>query len=211
MLRAGAALSGARSKRSGGDVKKVYLAGPEVFAPNAKELGAWKTEICTRYGLAGVFPSHVVNLDPAMPRPAQGLHIFDVLERTMRACDGAIVNMTPFHGPSADVGTAYEMGFMTALRLPLFAYTNVPELLTERITAFLGGEVTRHPSGDLRSDDGMEVEEFGLVDNPMLDGCVRRSTDILVVASAPADRRYQDLGGFEQCVRAAARWFEEHP
>jgi nucleoside 2-deoxyribosyltransferase len=35
-----------------------------------------------------------------------------------------IVNLTPFLGPSADVGSAYEMGFMRTLGRPIFAYSN---------------------------------------------------------------------------------------
>ena len=34
----------------------------------------------------------------------------------MQGCDAMIVNLTPFRGPSADVGSAYEMGFMRGAR-----------------------------------------------------------------------------------------------
>ena len=37
--------------------KRVYLAGPEVFLSNAREIGALKRAICERYGLVGVFPA----------------------------------------------------------------------------------------------------------------------------------------------------------
>jgi nucleoside 2-deoxyribosyltransferase len=33
----------------------VYLAGPEVFLPNVREIGARKRAICERHGLVGVF------------------------------------------------------------------------------------------------------------------------------------------------------------
>ena len=36
--------------------KRVYLAGPEVFLTNAREIGARKRVICERHGLVGVFP-----------------------------------------------------------------------------------------------------------------------------------------------------------
>ena len=54
----------------------------------------------------------------------QGLAISRAMERVMQGCDAMIVNLTPFRGPSADVGSAYEMGFMRALGRPIFAYTN---------------------------------------------------------------------------------------
>ncbi len=37
--------------------KRVYLAGPEVFLSNAREIGALKRAICERHGLVGVFPA----------------------------------------------------------------------------------------------------------------------------------------------------------
>ena len=36
---------------------RVYLAGPEVFLSNAREIGALKRAICERHGLVGVFPA----------------------------------------------------------------------------------------------------------------------------------------------------------
>ena len=104
---------------------RVYLAGPEVFLANAREVGARKRAVCVRHGLVGVFPGdHEDDCDPALPPAERGLSISCGIERIMRTCDAAIVNLTPFRGPSADVGSAYEMGFMRALGLPIFAYSN---------------------------------------------------------------------------------------
>jgi nucleoside 2-deoxyribosyltransferase len=58
------------------------------------------------------------------------------MERVMQTCDAMIVNLTPFRGPSADVGSAYEMGFMRALGRPIFAYSNDSRLFVERVRAF---------------------------------------------------------------------------
>ncbi len=33
---------------------RIYLAGPEVFLANAREIGVRKRAICTQYGLTGV-------------------------------------------------------------------------------------------------------------------------------------------------------------
>jgi nucleoside 2-deoxyribosyltransferase len=35
---------------------KIYLAGPDVFLPDAVELGRAKVELCAAYGLTGLFP-----------------------------------------------------------------------------------------------------------------------------------------------------------
>jgi nucleoside 2-deoxyribosyltransferase len=45
---------------------RVYLAGPEVFLSNAREIGAFKRAICERHGLVGIFPADEEDdFDPA--------------------------------------------------------------------------------------------------------------------------------------------------
>jgi nucleoside 2-deoxyribosyltransferase len=99
--------------------KRIYLAGSEVFLATARDIGARKRAICERHGLVGVFPGDEEEpCDPALSPAEQGLAISRAMERVMRRCDAMIVNLTPFRGPSADVGSAYEMGFMRALDRP---------------------------------------------------------------------------------------------
>jgi nucleoside 2-deoxyribosyltransferase len=120
--------------------KRIYLAGSDVFLADAREIGDRKRVICTDDGLVGVFPSDEEGgprpaagggrgrparaCDSALPLREQGLAISRAMERAMHSCDAMVVNLTPFRGPSADVGSAYEMGFMRALGCPIFAYTN---------------------------------------------------------------------------------------
>ena len=48
--------------------KRVYLAGPEVFLSNAREIGVRKRAICERYGLVGVFPGDEEGvIEPGQP------------------------------------------------------------------------------------------------------------------------------------------------
>jgi nucleoside 2-deoxyribosyltransferase len=35
---------------------RIYLAGPEVFLPDALAVGAHKVAVCAEFGLQGVFP-----------------------------------------------------------------------------------------------------------------------------------------------------------
>jgi len=41
-----------------------------------------------------------------------------------RSRDFGVLNLTPFRGTSADVGTVFELGFLTGLGKSVFAYTN---------------------------------------------------------------------------------------
>jgi nucleoside 2-deoxyribosyltransferase len=183
----------------------MYLAGPDVFAADALAIGARKKELCARHGLAGVFPSDLVTLDARLAPLEQAMAIYDVLERAMRDCDGAFVDLTPFRGPSMDVGTAYEMGYLKALGRPLFAYSGSALPFTERVVGWSAGRVSTRTDGSREDRDGMAIEAFGMADNLMIDAGARRSTGVIVVADAREPGTA--LATFEQCVRAAASWF----
>lgn len=184
---------------------RAYLAGPEVFLRNAKEIGEQKKALCAKYGFEGVFPlDNEVNTQGKSPREI-GLCISGVNEDLIKTCAIVIANLTPFRGPSADVGTAYEIGFAHALGKKVFAYTNVAAPFTERTVRALKGKVSRSQDGRLRDADGMFVEENDLVDNLMLDGCIHASTKQLVIEEAPVDQLYSYLNGFEKCLRFALK------
>ena len=103
----------------------------------------------------------------------------------MRICDAVIVNLTPFRGPSADVGSAYEMGFMRALGRPIFAYSNDDRAFLDRVTAHCGGHVRVRPTGEHEDLDGTAIEPFGLHDNLMLIGGVIASGGCIITEAAP--------------------------
>jgi nucleoside 2-deoxyribosyltransferase len=183
---------------------RIYLAGPEVFLADAAAIGARKRAICAEHGLTGVFPGDVVPPDVGLARPDQGLAISRAIETLMRSCDAIIVNLTPFHGPSADVGSAYEMGFMRALGRPVFAYSNDPRPLAERVTVFWGGTVRKRATGEIEGPDGMVIEAFDLNDNLMLAGGVIASGGVMIAEATPESEGYTALGAFRRCVAAAA-------
>src|SRR5215472_4782684 len=183
---------------------RVYLAGPEVFLANAREIGAQKRAICERHGLIGVFPGDEEDpCDPALPPAEQGLAISRAMERVMQGCDAMIVNLTPFRGPSADVGSAYEMGFMRALGRPIFAYSNDGRPFLDRIASFCGG-VRIRMTGEHEDADGMMIEPFALHDNLMLAGGVIASGGCIIVEAVPDPERYTSLVAFERCAAQAA-------
>ena len=170
----------------------VYLAGPDVFLPHAAALADAKVRLCAAHGLDGRAPFAAVDaLGPLdhLPPPEQGRAFYDALLAMLDACDAVIANMTPFRGPSTDVGTAWEMGYATGKGMPVFAYTNRAEHLGERV-----------------DEDGLLIEAFDFADNLMLDASVQASGHPVVrhdsgLAGAAA---IEVLDGFESCVRHAA-------
>ena len=81
----------------------AYLAGPDVFLPNAVEHAARKVEICRRFGLQGLPP-----LNQDIETAAKALDVWQsIYEKDiamMERCDIIIANLTPFGGASADAG-----------------------------------------------------------------------------------------------------------
>lgn len=173
---------------------RIYLAGPEVFLPDAAALGAAKREVCARHGLEGVFPLDA-SLDPAAPLP-EWARIHAACEAHMRGCGAILANLTPFRGAGADPGTAMEVGFMRALGRPVFGYTHVPGDYRARVRS-------RREGAAWRDAEGLEVEDFGLSDNLMLEGAIAASGGVFLRSTVPL--AWTDLSVFEACVAQAAR------
>tara|TARA_R100000687_G_scaffold77889_1_gene70883 strand:- start:244 stop:756 length:513 start_codon:yes stop_codon:yes gene_type:complete len=166
---------------------RVYLAGPDVFHPDAVTLGQRKKEICTQFGLVGVFPlDNDLDLQRLSPH-AQGMAIFHANTMLMDECDVAIANMTPFRGPSCDPGTAYEIGYMRGLGKPVLAYSNISQSFTDRSSGL----------------DSLIIEKFDMVDNLMLDGAVVASGFDIITTDAQDP--FTDLAAFTECVKRFAQ------
>jgi nucleoside 2-deoxyribosyltransferase len=180
----------------------VYLAGPDVFFPEPVRWAAGKKAICDRHGLIGVSP-----LDDLDDEPAEwaALPFWRRIalrnEAHIRSCQGLIANLTPFRGPSADVGTVYEVGFARALGLAIFGYATTTEAFLPRTLKALGGEARARQDGTWQDGDGLLVEQFGLFDNLMIEGGIIGSGGVLITGDAG---KWDDLVLFECCVQAAA-------
>jgi len=178
---------------------KIYLAGPDVFLPDAVEIGKLKAAICARHGLRGLYP-----LDNAVDLAAGdgSLAIFKGNEAMMDAADAVIANLTPFRGPSADAGTVYELGYMAGRGKFCLAYSNDPASYAERVARF--EPVTTFADGRLIDGNGLTVEDFGLPDNLMMIHALDLyGAKLVTPRQVPSDIR-RDLASFEACVVLAA-------
>jgi nucleoside 2-deoxyribosyltransferase len=181
----------------------VYLAGPDVFFPQPVLWASGKKTICDRYGLIGVSPLDDLNEEEPTEWATFPLWHRIALrnEAHIRSCQGLIANLTPFRGPSADVGTVYEVGFARAQGLVIFGYATTTEAFLPRTLRALGDEAKAARDGTWHDGDGLLVEQFGLFDNLMIEGGIIGSGGVLITGDAG---RWDDLSLFERCVRAAA-------
>src|SRR5882724_1789728 len=184
---------------------KIYLAGPDVFLPDAVEIGRRKSQICAFYGLIGLYPlDHVVDLKAA----DASLKIFKGNEAMMDAADAIIANLTPFRGPGADAGTVYELGYMAGHGKLCLGYSNDPAPYADRVRRFTG-VVSR--DGRLVDACGLTVEDFGLSDNLMMIHALDLYGCALVRPREKPDDIWHDLAAFEACVGAAAERLASAP
>jgi nucleoside 2-deoxyribosyltransferase len=180
---------------------RLYLAGPEVFLPDAPAMARAKQDLCTRHGFEGIFPLDA-SLDLAgLPKREQARRISAANEAAMRSCHALIANLTPFRGASMDAGTAFEVGFMRALGRPVLGYTNVVADYRRRSEAYRGAGVS---SPDADAPD-VAIEDFDLAENLMIEVAILASGGEVIRRGVPPGREMRDLAGFEACLVQAQR------
>jgi nucleoside 2-deoxyribosyltransferase len=144
----------------------IYLAGPDVFRPDAKEYGKMLCQLCEKHGAVGLYP-----LDSEIPVPSSetipsevmsrkifmAREIFEANQALIDKSDAVVANLNPFRGPSADAGTIWETGYACGRNIPVIGYTEETRSYFER-----AGESTQYqPVGWL-------IESFDLTDNLMI-------------------------------------------
>ena len=182
---------------------RVYLAGPEVFLIDAIDIGRRKKALCSKYGFDGLYPFDNEVSKDGVELPVD-LLIYRANIAMLRESDFGIFNLTPFRGPSADVGTVFELGVLIGLEKPVFAYTNDDSDYLERLKQT--ARLQHDPTGNLWRDvEGMTVEDFGNTDNLMISSTLVEQGRSVIRRAARSEDRFRDLGGFEECLCLAAK------
>lgn len=124
---------------------KIYIAGPDVFEKNAKEIGENYKKICVKYGHTGLYP-----LDNECDSSKE-IYLGNVA--LINKADAVVANGNEFRG-EMDVGTAFEVGYAAAKGKKIYIYMDDTRSLVEKY----GKE----------DEQGRSVEDFGYPLNLML-------------------------------------------
>ncbi|NJD33588.1 MAG: nucleoside 2-deoxyribosyltransferase [Betaproteobacteria bacterium] len=135
---------------------RLYLAGPDVFRPDAVSWANRVRELCRAAGHEALIP-----LDDEVPATAVAIYRSNL--QRIAGADAVLANLNPFRGHEPDSGTCVEIGYALALGKIVIGYADDLRPLRERLRAS-GPEV----DGCYRDAAGHVVEDFGLPLNLML-------------------------------------------
>jgi len=134
-------------------MKYVYLAGPDVFLENAKDVLQAKAEFLRQHGFNPLTPLDNESSDPG--------EIYDANISFIEKCDAVLANVCPLHGTEPDSGTIFEIGYAKHLNKVIITYSNPSiDSYKDRIEAY----VNKYPN------EGQHFlpEPFGLKQNLMI-------------------------------------------
>lgn len=127
-------------------MKKIYLAGFDVFAPDAVRRGAQMKLMCAEKGFIGLYPfDNEAETAPAIFTGNCGL---------IDEADIVIANLNPFRGDEPDSGTCFEVGYAFAKGKAVYGYLSDGRTMREKL--------------GVQDESGFSVEDFDLPLNLML-------------------------------------------
>lgn len=158
-------------------MKKIYLAGPDVFLPNGKFVLDSYRDLCSLHGFRGISP-----LDQEFPEK-KGLElareIFKNNRKLIEESDYILANCNAFRTAIVDDGTAWEMGYASAIGKKVFGYINKKLPLVELVRSRI--PTSQHETGYLIDSDGYLLNEnFGNSINLMLEFSILESGGELI-------------------------------
>ncbi|MBM9578862.1 nucleoside 2-deoxyribosyltransferase [Leptospira sp. 201903070] len=148
-------------------MKTIYLAGPEVFLPEAGSILQDKKSLCLSRGFLALSPFDSAIPDNVEKNQDLARRIFYGNLDLIRRADIVLANCNPFRGPLVDDGTSFEIGYAYSLGKKIYGFAKslppLPENVKGRIRTF------PHSSGYEIDEEGYLLnEDFGNSINLML-------------------------------------------
>ena len=142
-------------------MKKIYIAGPDVFELNSIEIGKKIVSICKKYGYEGLYPlDNVVDFSQEKQKIAQDIYKANV--SMIDEADIVIANLNLFRGKEADSGTVWECGYAHAKGKKVYGYMQSKRNYIDEFT-----DKTKH-NGIYIDEDKKVIEDFDYPINLMI-------------------------------------------
>ena len=144
-------------------MKKIYIAGFDVFKANSKQIGEEYKSTCKEYGYEGLYPLDN-EIDEAWSKEVARKFIYEKNIELIEMSDIVIANGNPFRGDELDSGTAFEIGYALALKKKIVIYMDDNRDYIQKVTC----KDKNNPAFD---KNGMFIEDFGFSLNLMFSDC----------------------------------------
>ncbi len=138
---------------------RIYLAGPDVFRPDARAWGETARALLAAAGHRALLP-----LDNEASTAAD---ICAANLELIREADALLANLNPFRGAEPDSGTCFEIGYALALGKRVVAYLDDTRPQIDKLAAHYGA-APAYRDGRPVDPQGLAIEDFALPLNLML-------------------------------------------
>ncbi|MDV2115603.1 nucleoside 2-deoxyribosyltransferase [Alcaligenes faecalis] len=141
-------------------MKRIYLAGPDVFFSDATERAKLHKQWVRDFGFKPLHPVDQEEIE------ASSIYHHNI--RLLDQADAVLANITPFRGAEIDTGTAFEIGYAVAQGLPVFTYRSTADTVLDTVREHYSPVVLDPASRIWRDRNGALIEDFGLPSNLMV-------------------------------------------
>lgn len=158
-------------------MKKIYLAGPEVFLPDSLKVLEHHKSVCKDFGFFGLSPfDGEVTTETGLDRAEK---IFLENCKLIVQADIILANCNTFRGALVDDGTSFEIGYAHALKKKIYGFIDLKKPLPEIVSSKI--PTTLHESGYRIDKEGYLLnEDFGNSINLMLEFAIKQSGGLLI-------------------------------
>ncbi|WP_320035909.1 nucleoside 2-deoxyribosyltransferase [Halarcobacter sp.] len=144
-------------------MKKIYIAGPDVFEKDSIQIGKKYVELCKKYGFIGLYPlDNQIDFNQEKQKIAQ--EIFYANKKLIEECDIVIANLNSFRGKESDSGTVWECGYAYGLQKEVYGYLNTKDSYLQQ---FKSNEI-KYENGIYYDLQDRVIEDFDYPLNLML-------------------------------------------
>jgi nucleoside 2-deoxyribosyltransferase len=112
-------------------MKKIYIAGPDVFDKNALEIFEIYKTLCELYGFKGLVPFDA-DIHYGLDNDILRSKIYSANIEMIREADIVIADMNNFRHGEQDSGTIFEIGFAVALDKDVYIHSTDNRSLLEK-------------------------------------------------------------------------------